>query len=194
MGVRPSKIARVSPHPPRSADAAADLRARLHAAVFSPVAGCFAEARESGPVNRADHHHVLQSRSPLVACGRHKAVDIAAEIHALAGHEEAALTRLAAARDSALREGVVETPDVLQSYDALEAEVLTAAAVKRAALETEAIAADIAIELAIAVCASLTEVGVFICVVRVHSETQLCQSRPRAAVIILPETHHHCGR
>jgi len=75
---------------------------------------------------------------PLVACARHKALAVQAELEALAGNTEAAQTQLQATRDAFIAQ-------VAATYTALSTKVQAACAAKRAALEAEAVDADAAL-------------------------------------------------
>lgn len=94
---------------------------------------------------------------PFVSCARWKAQAIDAELCSLVSNEEAALVQLEAIRDAAIAAGRPET-EVFHLFEARTAEVRTAAASKRVALQTEAVAVDVALEGVISAVAARTEV------------------------------------
>lgn len=98
--------------------------------------------------------------SPIVACARHKALAIDAALCALATNEEAALSQIETTRNVAIAVGHPEKM-FASAYEARVAEVRAAAATKRVALQTDAVAADAALEGALAAVAALSEVRVY---------------------------------
>lgn len=124
------------------------VRTRIVELLRTAVVGCFARAPEG------------DESPPIVLCARHKAVAIEAELAALAGNEEAVLAQLEANRHAAIASGRFEQ-ELSTVFDAGAAELRAAAATKRVALQTEAVAVDAALEDALAAVAALTEVRDF---------------------------------
>lgn len=127
----------------------ADLRAHIGGLCLAGVPGCFAKRPEG------------DETPPIVVCARHKALAIDAALDVLAAHEEACLEELQCQLE-AVRGGVVAASIASHMCSerlskALE-DVRAAAAVKRAALQTEAVAVDAVLEGAIAAVAALAEV------------------------------------
>lgn len=120
-------------------------RAKLLEASRNHVIGCFARVIDG------------DCTPPLVVCARHKAQAIYAELEALAVNEEDVDQQLATIRDAAIDIGHAAEA-VAPLYEARCAEVRSAAARKRAALQTEAVSADAALDDAIAAIAALNDV------------------------------------
>lgn len=106
-------------HPGHAIMAAASLRARIREAMSARLDGC--SAHDGG--------------APLIACARHKAAAISAELEALSANEAAVLEDLRSHRHL-----------LGAAFETRLAEVHNAAATKRVALQTEAVAADAALE------------------------------------------------
>lgn len=121
------------------------LRAQLVAASHEFVTGCFVRSPEG------------DDSPPIIACARHKALAVHAELEVLAGNEEATLTQLAGVREAAIAAGY--PPESVDSvFEARVSEVPTVAAAKRAALQTEAVIVDAALEGALAAIDEMREV------------------------------------
>lgn len=127
-----------------SPDATSLLRASLARAADVRIDGCYTAPAPGVP--------------PLVACARHKAVAVAAALDDLAAQEAATLQRLESNRDVAVAEAEAFIAEVRATFDARSAELRCKADVKRAGLQTEAVAVDTALENAQAVTAALLEV------------------------------------
>lgn len=142
----------------------ANLRQSVIDATRASVVGCFVELPAGDKI------------SPLVACARHKALAVDAELEALAANEEAAILMLDAQYDAVLIAGRLS--DLVScTYAARIAEVRTAAAVKRVSLQTDAVAADSALDGALGIFDALTEVrSVAITLACPPSDTSTCLS------------------
>lgn len=107
------------------------------------IDGCFVKVDDDSP--------------PIVSCARHKALAIDAALEALAENEEAALMWLESTRDAAIAAGR-HAEELAPVFGSRAGEVRSTAAAKRAALQAEAIAADIALECALDTTAALIKV------------------------------------
>lgn len=123
----------------------ASLRAHIVAVSRATVSDCFVR----GPVEFA----------PIVACARHKALAVDAELEALEASEGAVLAQTETIRDAAIAAGCLPE-EVAAQFEACVANIMTTVATKRVALQTEAVAADAALESALAAVAALTEVRI----------------------------------
>lgn len=128
-----------------------DPKARLLEASRATIDGCFAK-----PVRPADDD---SESPPIVACARHKALAIEAELEALAVNEEAALKQLEVTLDAVFAAGW-PADTVAPLFAARAADVRTCATAKRAALQAEAVTADVALEFALNAVAEMVEVRV----------------------------------
>ena len=96
--------------------------------------------------------------APLVVCARHKAIAAQAELDALDGNEVAALEKLDSFRDSCLAAGH-QCDEVSLAYDSLRRRLESSAQTKRVALQVEVVAADAALEAALAAILAIIQVG-----------------------------------
>lgn len=118
------------------------MRACIADASCAIVYGCFAKvpAGDDSP--------------PVVVCARHKTVAISSAIEDLEANAAAALAQLLSTRDAAIAVG--HTAEDLDSvFESRATEVRHAVTTKRIALETEAVTADAALELAVTAVADL---------------------------------------
>lgn len=162
------------------------LRSQLRSFALVPVAGCHAAtmAKRSAAIARARAGSVVAGSAaphdpPLVACAKHKAAAVLAELDALDGNELGALDRVAATNADADR----------AIYETRLAEVRVTAASRRAALQSEAVAADSALEKAIAATGDLAEAASMLTDAEVHALFPALFARgeaARAAVADIP--------
>ena len=139
----------------RSTHPMSSIRSRIIDAARAPVDGCWAIS--SNPSLQLDGFAVDPPVAPLIACARHKACAIQVELEALDMHEAETLAQVDASRMAAQEKG--HPPDDLDVFaSSLASVVTTAAAARRSALQTEAVAADMALENAITAVSALEEV------------------------------------
>jgi hypothetical protein len=95
--------------------------------------------------------------APIVACARHKALAVDAELEALVANESAVLSQIETIRDAAIASGCLPE-EVAAQFETCSDGIIAAVATKRVALQTEAVVADSALEGALAAVAALIEV------------------------------------
>lgn len=119
------------------------LRVQMFEASRAIVAGCSAG--------------VSEKHAPIVACAIHKTQAVDAELDVLTENEGVVMAQLATIRDAAIAAGF-PAEEVTSQFESRTADLLIAVSTKRVALQTEAVAADAALEGALAAVAALSEV------------------------------------
>jgi len=129
------------------------LREHLRCAYRSRVTGCFATTTGDNPL---EQHGA--SLMPLVACARHKAAAVHAELEILDANEARVLSQLESHRDSIIAVDPSISELMLRHLAATTAALHSASAIKRCGLEREAVSADEALEKAAMASDAITEV------------------------------------